>query len=1842
MTTTVESLRLEIDTRDVTRATAELDRMSASSSALAAKLQGGESGVWKFNQSLSDAQKAAQAAQAAAAGAAQGVDNLGRAAESTGQRAKTSNRAFEQFNDGLFAHERAAKAAAEAAAALELAQRRANATTTAMTPGQIHFMESLRGMADAAGKTRIELLRMQAAELGLAEETKHLIDQIEKANKANQGFSLKSSDTRQSIMSALTNLAQGNIGEARQALGSLVSQAAEAGPRFLVMAGAIGVAVGVIGGLIYMAHAGYQELKQMNNAIEMTGHYADVSVRDINRMADALASTRLASLNESRELITALVASGQIGTEQLEKVARVAIQYAHATGEEVDKIAPKIVEMFTNPAKGAEEFNRSTHALNVTQLEHIRTLEALGQKAAAQDALQEQMKNHIPDQQKHLGELAKAVSAVATAWQEVTRWMKEALNGKMQTPVDAAKEALQSARDRRSELLARGFKWGDPEVKAADKAIEAQEKIVEGLTKTNAATSAQTKENEKNALSWEVVRSKSQAYAVEQLKNQRALAAGFKPDGRQEGESQSDYLARAAQQERAKLDALRVLDKQIRDTNNAIGADGRAVATQRIQDELALHEVQRKAQQESLTQMRDLGQMEQDDYDKAIARLNVQKLLEQKTAEQRILALGGLTDAQIRQHQDRIKQLEIEANLEATRPDMKKQVDDFKSVKASYESIYNVNTQVNTALDDQIKKQKEANAELGLSAQVAVRVREARDALDLKQKEADAEYLRKRLAEKGVEDDERTLLQLRLDGLDGEIARRRELNALVKDGQQKTLNMQMWVDAAKQAQAFGQALGEAFGHAGEALGSLASNLVAYTAQQQQAAADLKAMLALEPDQDKRAALIDKAAQKSAQAQIKNYADMAGAAKGFFNENSKGYKALEAAERAFRLFELGMALANSVKKIALTQADVAATVTGNTTKAASATASAGTEVAAETLKGQAKAATAVANQAAGGDPYTAWVRMAAMVAAMAALGFMVSGGGGGPSENDAVKVQEKQGTGSVLGDSKAKSDSINKALASLKDNSDLMLPLTAQMAASLRAIQSGIGALGNLAVRSGATDSSNMNLNTKGMNLQPYGQAAGAVLGGLGGYAVGSAMTMTTIGEFAAGTSMTALGMDLGSLGGPLGAIAGAVVGYLAGKLIGGTDQSVTDSGLLFGGRVGDIEQNGGVQQYANVHTSSHGLTRLFSGGPKDDLKTQAVSSEISNQFALVFTNLDKTLQSAATALGQDAGAVAQAIDNVVIDTTKISLKDLKGQELTDAIANVLGKAMDDVAKAALPGMEQFQKVGEGYAETVIRVATGVEQAKVALDHFGVAAINWNSVANKQGDVGAEIVRQSLLLVEAQNGMLTGVGKIVENLNGTADDLATVYQALLDLRRLMGDVKMNGMDLGQDIISGAGGAKALQSGLEAYLDKYFTPAEKSAAELADLRKEFDRLHVSMPTTKAEFRKLVETTGTATPEAAKLTGALLSLADAFSSAIDNADALTDRANMQSKAESALQAAYNKTTGELNNSISRLTSWQTALTNFGKGLLLGADSPLTPEQKYAEAKRQYEDTASKAKAGDETAQANFVSVAQAFLAASRTVNASDQQYQSDYASVIDMTNKLQISAVSQVDIAKQQLQAVKDSVKGIIDVNDSVKSVADAIRDLAVVMAQLAGSSPDAASSNTAAVSGLYQELLNRAPDAQGLNYWVAKMAGGMTLDQVKQAMLASTEYTSTHFTTDGSHATGLEAVPYDGYTATLHKGEAVVDAQAMSAMRRYFNVGPSSSGGRENTAALVAELRANRAEMAKLREENAEQAAMLAKVMALVMEKNGDKVAAAVSKGNQGTAWAAEQSKRGVLK
>lgn len=300
----------------------------------------------------------------------------------------------------------------------------------------------------------------------------------------------------------------------------------------------------------------------------------------------------------------------------------------------------------------------------------------------------------------------------------------------------------------------------------------------------------------------------------------------------------------------------------------------------------------------------------------------------------------------------------------------------------------------------------------------------------------------------------------------------------------------------------------------------------------------------------------------------------------------------------------------------------------------------------------------------GDPYTAFGRMAAMAAAViplaAQLGASIKSFGSSGYSDTAAQRQEAQGTGTVLGDAKAKSESIANAIEITADATTELVGINRGMLNALNALQAGLGSAANMLARgAGTADFSGMNL------------------------AVGNNSFMSN------------------SINDPFGFFGGS--------------SKVTDEGIIiFGGALTEMLNSIAVGAYQEVQSRSWAF-----GSTHTNEGITAVSDAFASQFALIMNSIADTVREGATALGILPAEIEAAMAAYRVEEIRISLKDLSAEEQQAELAAVFSSIFDGLAGAVVPFIEQFQKVGEGLGETLIRVATGVQVTQEAIKQLGL-------------------------------------------------------------------------------------------------------------------------------------------------------------------------------------------------------------------------------------------------------------------------------------------------------------------------------------------------------------------------------------------------------------------------------------------------------------------------------------------------------------------------------------------
>lgn len=301
----------------------------------------------------------------------------------------------------------------------------------------------------------------------------------------------------------------------------------------------------------------------------------------------------------------------------------------------------------------------------------------------------------------------------------------------------------------------------------------------------------------------------------------------------------------------------------------------------------------------------------------------------------------------------------------------------------------------------------------------------------------------------------------------------------------------------------------------------------------------------------------------------------------------------------------------------------------------------------------------------GDPYSAPFRMAAMAAVVvplvAQLGASITALGNSGFSDTAAQRQAAQGTGTVLGDATAKSESIEKAIEITADATTQLVGLNRGMLNALLDLKDALGAAGGLLARgAGEADFSGMNL--------AVGGAGSGLFDGKG----------------------------------------------ILGRLLTGSSK-ITDQGIvIMGGALTGMLDSIMVGAYQEVQSRSWAF-----GSTQTNTGVVDVSDELGRQFQLVIGSIIDTVREGAEALGLLPADIQAAIEAFKVEEIKISFKDLDAEEQQAELEAVFSSIFDGLAGAVVPFIEQFQQVGEGLGETLVRIATEVQVAQEAFRQLGL-------------------------------------------------------------------------------------------------------------------------------------------------------------------------------------------------------------------------------------------------------------------------------------------------------------------------------------------------------------------------------------------------------------------------------------------------------------------------------------------------------------------------------------------
>ncbi|RAR51687.1 phage-related minor tail protein [Paraburkholderia unamae] len=1800
-----------------------------------------------FNDVKDSARDMAQSVTSQGAAAGKAIDSIGNGGAASSQKVDNATRSM-----------------------IQSIQR----TTAAMEAGSKSSSQYYQALAQQRGIPS-DALTPYLAQLDAAKAKQ------DAASNSMHEFSLNSTRARTELVVLGHEISQGNWSK----FGGSLMVMAEATDALSIAMSPLGLGIGVVtAGIAAMGVAmykGYAESDRLNKALASTGNYAGMTAGQVGELAESLGKIS-GGTTEAQKVLTGLIQTGRFSGDALEAVAKSVIAMSDATGQSADKVLDQYTKMSDGVAKWAEEQNKQYHFLTLAEYDHIKALEDMGEKSAAEKATADALTAALGGQQQQLGWLPAAWKAVGDAASSAWRQMMNL--GKPTAAEDKLADLKKQLTDAQASLASGG----------AD--VTENGAVV---YRSQAALQQRVTDLQNQLANQQAFVDNEQKFTAQQKINDDIHMAALDADkalGNSLTTLDKDY---ARQQEMSKLyQQFAALKKEYENTgvmpskyqgvsfdvhtgNFSGGLYDKAAAdiTKKYTEKTpASHadetsnrevanlkaEIAAQEQQLALMDQYSGAQAKISDGDKKVLQIEQQLGLAQKDR------IGKVSDAQLKEQLGYAqtlaaleKQIQAKKDAEAAQKAYNEQVDKWAQAEQSAQdalsqdlALYGTEGEQRKLLATQLKYEAEARETI-TKAQREGHPLSAQQQSDL-MAEADA---RAKVVGSIVAQQDALAAATQLEKQHEQFQANSIADAQQRADALTAIEAKKWQDLIQQA-----------GDGTEAQKKL---IAAYEQW-----------------------LVDQAQSYNIQ-QWKSLIDGIGTDfhNGFLQMLSDGEAGWKSFTKSLvNTFEVTVvnALYEAFAKKWVIQvvAEIAGVTQGesvknallgtNNTSGTSVTQLLGSSDQIKSLYDWATAKSAQ-SQATG----------AVLAGEDSAAGMYNLGSNVGGSASSYYASMYGAGSGNAYGFTNSGNSTSTGLFGTNFTGSD------------------ALGALGSAA----------------------SGYGIGKVIGGTTGSEVGGSV----------GALAGSLAIPIPVLGTVIGGVVGSVLGKVVGGLFGGgetryggvystADGTAANTSKVGTGPSGGMNATESGTTVGNVDLTYNTIKTLAGalGGSLEGLGTYHAGWELSpskgNSWveAGFVQNLNDTSDRTQLSGVKDANTVATdftlELQRSIVKSLQMAnldkpyadyLAQFNASTLTaDDVTNIESelqtmKTFFDTVKALGPSFANLKNAGTSAQAAIANLAGGMDTLSSELSYYSQ---NFTTTQEQYATQAANVQAQLDALGEGSVKTKDQFKAVVESLDLTTGAGQSLYQSMLALAPSFETMIENEQAQAQAAQQAADAQQALW---ENYYGAVYTSSQQAAVAQGELKAKFDALGVAMPKTNAEFEALVENMDTSTQPMMDLQNALLSLAPAFAqmtSAVaqaepvigavqkaaistlsssaqslytnkTNASSLVDTINStitgsDADTSSQISTLWSEMTGggvsltqqidlatQLNDlitkryqteeqAVSTLTDQIKQLRDYVQSLKTGDLSTETPSEKLADAAQQYADTLAKAQGGDQTAIGNLSSAADNYLKLAQSYYASSDTYTQIFASVTsqlsafgdalqsqsDASGQLSQQSLDQLtqlrDIASAQASSANSQYQGVMGQLAQQLATLDALEQAAglqsevpsilqglpsEIAAQLASVLGNGTATGSDQVTSLYQSMLGRTPTANEVSYWTDSFANGSktiadfkysadqelignlyqqvlgrqadagglqfytdqlysgkeTLDQIKADLQKSL--------LDGSHAGGLDVVPWDGYRAELHKGEAVITSANNQKLSQLLNI-DWSQYGRSANADVVSRL------------------------------------------------------------
>lgn len=303
---------------------------------------------------------------------------------------------------------------------------------------QNSFLASLESQANSIGKTRSELLALQAAQLGVTDKAAPFIAQLREQERGMGGVGVSAGQTaaalRQLPMQFSDIVVSLQAGQAP--LTVFLQQGAQIKDSF----GGSGAAVKAMGGYVlglinpltmaaagvatlgYAYAQGSKEADAYRMAMVSTGNAAGTTSGQLKSYAQEVAAT-IGTQGKAAESLAQLASSGKVANEVLREAAQASIAYERATGQAMGKTAESFAALGGEPLKAVLKLNDSMNFLTESTYRQIKSLEEQGRTA---DAAAVAQRSYADALTSRAGEIERNLGSIERGWLNVKNMAKSA------------------------------------------------------------------------------------------------------------------------------------------------------------------------------------------------------------------------------------------------------------------------------------------------------------------------------------------------------------------------------------------------------------------------------------------------------------------------------------------------------------------------------------------------------------------------------------------------------------------------------------------------------------------------------------------------------------------------------------------------------------------------------------------------------------------------------------------------------------------------------------------------------------------------------------------------------------------------------------------------------------------------------------------------------------------------------------------------------------------------------------------------------------------------------------------------------------------------------------------------------------------------------------------------------------------------------------------------------------------------------------------------------------------------------------------------------------------------